>query len=115
MGFDSLYKGFEVELFTGTLNSHVGISNNIEKNFSNFIKETDAPTKNGNIKSLSKKLSRFTVKNWITNKKRSIANPPKIDINKFLIVNPVIKNFNSRISFFIHSFLQSLSSYKNYI
>jgi len=41
MGFDSLYKGFEVELFTGTLNSHVGISNVIEKTFSNFVKEPD--------------------------------------------------------------------------
>ena len=37
----NLYKGFEVELFTGSFNSHVGISADIEKNFSNFVKEPD--------------------------------------------------------------------------
>ena len=36
-----LYKGFEVELFTGSFNSHIGISADIEKNFSNFVKEPD--------------------------------------------------------------------------
>ena len=41
MGFDNLYKGFEVELFTGSLNSHVGISNAIENTFPNFVKEPD--------------------------------------------------------------------------
>jgi len=38
---DNLYKGFEIELFTGTHNSHVGISDQIEKNFSNFVMEPD--------------------------------------------------------------------------
>ena len=37
----NLYKGFEVELFTGSSNSHIGISADIEKNFSNFVKEPD--------------------------------------------------------------------------
>ena len=37
----NLYKGFEVELFTGSSNSHIGISDVIEKNFSNFVKEPD--------------------------------------------------------------------------
>jgi len=37
----NLYKGFEVELFTGSLNSHIGISSEIEKKFSNFVKEPD--------------------------------------------------------------------------
>ena len=37
----SLYKGFEVELFTGSENSHVGVSDTIEKTFSNFVKEPD--------------------------------------------------------------------------
>ena len=32
----NLFKGFEVELFTGTFNSHIGVSNEIEKTFSNF-------------------------------------------------------------------------------
>ena len=38
---DNLYKGFEIELFTGTNNSHVGLSEQIENNFSNFVKEPD--------------------------------------------------------------------------
>ena len=38
---DNLYKGFEVELFTGSLNSHIGVSTDIEKEFSNFVKEPD--------------------------------------------------------------------------
>ena len=38
---DNLYKGFEIELFTGTYNSHVGVSDQVEKNFSNFVKEPD--------------------------------------------------------------------------
>ena len=37
----NLYKGFEVELFTGTFDSHVGVSADIEKNFSDFVKEPD--------------------------------------------------------------------------
>ena len=37
----NLYKGFEVELFTGSFNSHIGISAEIEKKFSNFVKEPD--------------------------------------------------------------------------
>ena len=37
----NLYKGFEVELFTGSLNSHIGVSAEIEKEFSNFVKEPD--------------------------------------------------------------------------
>ena len=38
---DNLYKGFEVELFTGSYNNHVGVSDDIEKIFSNFVKEPD--------------------------------------------------------------------------
>ena len=38
---DNLYKGFEVELFTGSQNTHIGISDAIEKTFSNFVKEPD--------------------------------------------------------------------------
>jgi len=38
---DYLSKGFEVELFTGSLNSHIGVSTDIEKKFSNFVKEPD--------------------------------------------------------------------------
>ena len=38
---DNLYKGFEVELFTGSQNNHIGVSDHIEKIFSNFVKEPD--------------------------------------------------------------------------
>jgi len=38
---ENLYKGFEVELFTGSLNSHIGVSTAVEKKFSNFVKEPD--------------------------------------------------------------------------
>ena len=33
----NLYKGFEVELFTGTQNTHVGVSNDVAKIFSDFV------------------------------------------------------------------------------
>ena len=42
MSKDNLYKGFEVELFTGSFNSHIGISTAIEEKFSNFVKEPDS-------------------------------------------------------------------------
>ena len=42
MSQNNLYKGFEVELFTGSLNSHIGVSADIEKIFSNFVKEPDS-------------------------------------------------------------------------
>ena len=38
---DNLFKGFEVELFTGTYNTHVGMSHEIEQTFSDFVKEPD--------------------------------------------------------------------------
>ena len=41
MSKKNLYKGFEVELFTGSFNSHIGVSADIEKIFSNFVKEPD--------------------------------------------------------------------------
>ena len=41
MNQNILNKGFEVELFTGTYNSHVGISDQIEKSFKDFVKEPD--------------------------------------------------------------------------
>ena len=41
MSQNNLYKGFEVELFTGSLNSHIGVSADIEKKFSDFVKEPD--------------------------------------------------------------------------
>jgi len=41
MSKNNLYKGFEVELFTGSLNSHIGVSDEIEKKFPDFVKEPD--------------------------------------------------------------------------
>ncbi len=41
MSQNNLYKGFEVELFTGSLDSHVGVSAEIEKKFPDFVKEPD--------------------------------------------------------------------------
>jgi len=41
MSKDNLYKGFEVELFTGSYDSHIGVSADIEKKFSDFVKEPD--------------------------------------------------------------------------
>ena len=41
MSQNNLYKGFEVELFTGSLNSHIGVSAEIEKQFPDFVKEPD--------------------------------------------------------------------------
>ena len=41
MSQNNLYKGFEVELFTGSLNSHIGVSAEIQKKFPDFVKEPD--------------------------------------------------------------------------
>ena len=41
MNSEYLYKGFEVELFTGSYNSHVGVSEEIDKLFDDFVKEPD--------------------------------------------------------------------------
>jgi len=38
---NNLNKGFEIELFTGTVGSHVGVSSKIKKIFSNFVNEPD--------------------------------------------------------------------------
>jgi len=42
MSQNNLYKGFEVELFTGSFDSHIGVSADIEKKFSDFVKEPDS-------------------------------------------------------------------------
>ncbi len=50
MSQNNLYKGFEVELFTGSLNSHIGVSAEIEKQFPDFVKEPD----NRNVEYITK-------------------------------------------------------------
>ena len=42
MSKDNLYKGFEVELFTGSFDSHICVSSDIEKKFPDFVKEPDS-------------------------------------------------------------------------
>ena len=76
MSKNNLYKGFEVELFTGSFNSHIGVSSDIEKYFSNFVKEPD----NRNVeyitipetdyKLLYEKLitPRKTLRKWLNNR-----------------------------------------------
>ena len=41
MDKDKFLKGFEIELFTGTYDAHIGISDEIDKMFSDFVKEPD--------------------------------------------------------------------------
>ncbi len=50
MSQNNLYKGFEVELFTGSFNSHIGVSAEIEKKFPDFVKEPD----NRNVEYITK-------------------------------------------------------------
>ena len=50
MSLNNLYKGFEAELFTGSLNSHIGVSGEIEKKFPDFVKEPD----NRNVEYITK-------------------------------------------------------------
>ena len=76
MSKDNLYKGFEVELFTGSLNSHIGVSAEIENVFSNFVKEPDSrnveyiTTPEKDYKFLYEKLlkPRKTLRQWLKNK-----------------------------------------------
>ncbi|WP_288262675.1 glutamate--cysteine ligase [uncultured Prochlorococcus sp.] len=72
----NLYKGFEVELFTGTYDSHIGVSAAIEKIFSNFVKEPDnrnveyITTPEKDYKFLYEKLitPRRNLRKWLNNK-----------------------------------------------
>ena len=76
MSKNNLFKGFEVELFTGSLNSHIGVSADIEKNFSNFVKEPDnrnveyITTPEKDYKSLEEKLitPRKKLRQWLKEK-----------------------------------------------
>ena len=80
MSQNNLYKGFEVELFTGTLNSHIGVSAEIEKKFSDFVKEPDnrnveyIKTHEKEYKFLYEKLitPRKNLRQWLNNKDLTI-------------------------------------------
>ena len=68
MGKENLYKGFEVELFTGSFNSHICVSDDIEKKFSDFVKEPD----NRNVEYITtpEKDYKFLYKRLITPRKK---------------------------------------------
>ena len=68
MSKNNLYKGFEVELFTGSHNSHIGVSADIEKNFSNFVKEPDK--RNVEYITIPKKDYAFLYEQLITPRKK---------------------------------------------
>ncbi len=80
MSQNNLYKGFEVELFTGSLNSHVGVSVEIEKKFPDFVKEPDnrnveyITTPEKDYDSLYKKLitPRKKLRKWLNTKNLTI-------------------------------------------
>ena len=80
MSKDTLYKGFEVELFTGSLDSHIGVSADIEKKFSDFVKEPDnrnveyITTPEKDYKFLFEKLitPRIKLRRWLNKKELTI-------------------------------------------
>ena len=80
MNNDNLFKGFEVELFTGSHNNHVGVSADIEKTFSNFVKEPDnrnveyITTPEKDYKVIYKKLlePRKNLRQWLKNRDLTI-------------------------------------------
>ena len=80
MKIDSLFKGYEVELFTGSSNSHIGVAEIIEKSFSDFVKEPDKrnveyiTTPEKDYQNLYKKLltPRINLRKWL--KKRNLTN-----------------------------------------
>ena len=80
MNNHNLYKGFEVELFTGTKNNHVGVSGDIEKTFSNFVKEPDnrnveyitTPEKDYQVSSMNLIKPRINLRKWLTKRDLTI-------------------------------------------
>ena len=76
----NLFKGFEVELFTGSHNSHIGVSAAVEEKFSNFVKEPDnrnveyITTPEKDYKFLHNKLitPRKNLRQWLNNKDLTI-------------------------------------------
>ena len=77
---DNLNKGFEIELFTGTCGSHVGVSTQIEKLFSNFVKEPDNrnveyitnPSKDYKVLYDSLLKPRISLRKWLDKKNLTI-------------------------------------------
>ena len=65
---NNLSKGFEVELFTGSLNSHIGVSAEIEKKFPDFVQEPD--NRNVEYKTTPEKDYGFLYEKLITPRKK---------------------------------------------
>ena len=80
MSQNNLYKGFEVELFTGSLNSHIGVSAEIEKKFPDFVKEPDnrnveyitTPEKDYNFLYEKLLIPRKKLRRWLNKKELTI-------------------------------------------
>ncbi len=77
---DNLYKGFEVEVFTGSKNNHIGVSEDIEKAFSNFVKEPDnrnveyitTPEKDYKLSSKNLLEPRINLRKWLNKRHLTI-------------------------------------------
>ncbi len=75
-----LLKGFEIELFTGTYESHIGISHEIQKIFPDFVKEPDIrnveyitePHKDYQILSSSLANPRKRLRKWLKERELTI-------------------------------------------
>ena len=101
----NLSKGFEVELFTGSFNSHIGVSADIEKNFSNFVKEPDnrndeyITTPEKDYKFLYEKLitPRKNLRHWLNNKITDNHSQRWIQFPKTPSKIPFFTNHNSYI------------------
>jgi len=71
-----LYKGFEVELFTGSNNTHIGLSDLIETTFPDFVKEPDnrnveyitAPEKDYKLNYINLIRPRKNLRKWLEKK-----------------------------------------------
>ena len=111
MNKDNLYKGFEVELFTGSFNSHIGVSSDIENFFSNFVKEPDyrnveyITTPEKDYKLLYEKLitPRKDLRKWLKNKGLTIIP------SSTLCFKHDIQFQRSDIDNVYHQFIQDLS------
>ena len=77
---NNLYKGFEVELFTGSFNSHIGVSVEIENQFPDFVKEPDnrnveyitTPEKDYNFLYEKLIIPRKKLRRWLNKKELTI-------------------------------------------
>ncbi len=103
MNNSKLLKGFEVELFTGTLDEHIGVSNEIEDNFSDFVKEPD----NRNVEYITPPDTDYGVLY------QSLLNP-RIDLRKWLRARNLTIIPSSTLCFFHENKFQRSDLYNEY-